>query len=383
LSLIAFAGRACAALITLASLSGASPGPTADPAATPTAGLSVYPTSGAQQGAVLGPGGQIWLIGYMPTQFQGAPAGSQALDEVNPVTGALNYWAPLPPYLGSVASPTLLAYDDGPPAFDGDGNAWMIATATTPAGAVAYELVRYTPGPSTSRIEKLPAGCRDPGGITAAGDGTVWLSCGAAGVMRVAADGAMQPFGLSRASSVGHFAAGPGGAMWAVGFDGGGAAVGLVRFTADGAESYYAAPRGLTPLRLAGNGSSRVIETAACGSRVCLESVSAGGSLSLAGTIPGHVNAAWGPSMDANGNVWLMVHGPASSTGEFFLRLTSANQLQTYPFTPPDCGGYLLGAAGTPAGSANGSAWIESTSNCTFIGNTATAYIGAVIRLTP
>ena len=185
---------------------------------TPATGFSVYPTSGAQQGAVRGPGGQLWLIGYMPTQFQGAVAGSQALDEVSPVTGTVNYWAPLPPDLGSAAEPTLLAYDDGPPAFDGSGNAWIIATATAPDGAVSYYLVRYTPGPSTSHAYPLPPACRAPGGITSAGDGSVWLSCGASGVIRVTAGGLMQAFGLHRVSSVGHFAAGPGGSMWTVGF---------------------------------------------------------------------------------------------------------------------------------------------------------------------
>ena len=352
----------------------------------PKTGFSVYPTSGAQQGAVRGPGGQLWLIGYVPTQFQGAVAGSQALDEVSPVTGAVNYWAPLPPDLGSAAAPTLLGYDDGPPAFDGSGNAWMIATATAPAGAVSYYLVRYTPGPSTSHAYPLPPACRAPGGITAASDGSVWLSCGASGVIRVTAGGLMQPFGLSRisrVSSVGHFAAAPGGSMWAVGYAARHVAVGLVRITSGGALAFYAAPRGLGPLRVAGDGSGRVIETAACGASVCLESVSPGGGLSKAGTVPGRVQASWGPTMDAAGNAWLLVDGPASRTGQFFLRLTAANRIQTYPFTVPSCGGALLSAAGTPAGSADGSAWIESTSNCTFIGNTATAYIGALIRFTP
>ena len=142
-------------------------------------------------------------------------------------------------------------------------------------------------------------------------------------------------------------------------------------------------PRGITPLRLAGNGSSRVIETATCGASVCLESVSPGGSLSRVGTLPGRVRASWGPSVDAAGNVWLLVDGPASKTGQFFLRLTAANRIQTYAFTVPSCGGSLLSAAGVPAGSADGSAWIESTSNCNFIGNTATAYIGALVRFTP
>jgi hypothetical protein len=350
---------------------------------TPKTGFSVYPTSGAQQGAVRGPGGQIWLIGYMPTQLQGGAAGSQALDEVSPVTGAVSYWAPLPPYLGSAAAPTLLAYDDGPPAFDGGGNAWMIATATTPAGAVSHYLVRYTPGPSTSRVYQLAPACGSPGGITAAGDGSVWLSCGLSGVIRVPASGVMQAFGLSGVSTVGHLAAGSGGSMWTVGYNRGHAAVGLVRFTPGGAQSFRAAPRGLTPLRLAADGSGRVVETAACGSGVCLESVAADGGLSRVGTLPGTVRGIWGPSMDAGGNVWLLVDGPASRTGQFFLRLTAANRIQTYPFTVPACGGSLLSAAGAPAGSADGSAWIESTSNCTFIGNTSTAYIGALVRFRP
>ena len=59
------------------------------------------------------------------------------------------------------------------------------------------------------------------------------------------------------------------------------------------------------------------------------------------------------------------------------------NKIQSYAFSVPGCGGSLLSAAGNPAGSADGSAWIESTSNCTFIGNTATAYIGGLVRLKP
>ena len=126
-----------------------------------------------------------------------------------------------------------------------------------------------------------------------------------------------------------------------------------------------------------------MIETAICGASVCLESVSPGGSLSRAGTVPGRVRASWGPSMDAAGNVWLLVDGPASKTGQFFLRLTAGNRIQTYPFTVPSCDGSLLSSGRPPAGSAYGSAWIESTSNCTFIGNTATAYIGALVRFNP
>ena len=38
---------------------------------TPKTGFSVYSTIGSQQGAVRGIGGQIWLIGFSPTQFQG------------------------------------------------------------------------------------------------------------------------------------------------------------------------------------------------------------------------------------------------------------------------------------------------------------------------
>ena len=121
----------------------------------PRPGFSVYPTSGAQQGAVRGPGGQIWLIGYyLPTQFQGAVQLAGA-GRGQPGDGAVSYWAPLPPYLGSAAAPTLLAYDDGPPAFDGSGNERVIATATTRAGAVSHDLVRYTPGPSTSHVYRL------------------------------------------------------------------------------------------------------------------------------------------------------------------------------------------------------------------------------------
>jgi hypothetical protein len=346
----------------------------------PKAGLSFYQTYGTQQGAVRGPGGQIWLIAMMPPQFQGAPTGSQALDEVSPSNGVVNYWAPLLPYLGSKSSQTLLAYDNGAPAFDGSGNAWMIATGTAPGGATSHYLVRYAPGPSTSSVYKLSSSCPSPQGITSAGDGSVWLSCGSSKVVRVTASGSMRTFGLSRVSSVSDFAAGQSGSMWAVGYNGG-HATGLVRITPGGGESYYGTPGGITPRGLAGNGSSRVIETATCGSSVCLESVSTGGGLSHVGTVPGSVRTISGPSMDGSGNVWLLLDGSASRTGQYFLRLTSRNSIQVYSFSVP--GGCLLSAAGSPAGSSDGSAWVESVSNCTFIGNTATAYIGGVVRFKP
>jgi hypothetical protein len=374
------AGLAGAALMTLAALPGAASA-AAHATFTPKTGFSVYQSYGTQQGAVRGPGGRIWLIAMMPPQWQGNPSGSQALDAVNPTTGVVNYYAPLPPSVGSKT--TLLAYDDGAPAFDGSGNAWMVATATTFSGARSHYLVRYTPGPSTSHTYLLPASCA-AGGITKAGDGSVWVNCGKNKVIRVTAAAKSRTFTLSRVSSVGHFAAGPSGSMWAVGYNAAHAAIGLVRITSGGGEAYYATPRGITPRGLAGDGSSRVIETATCGARVCLESVSTSGKLSHVGTVPGTVRANWGPSMDASGNVWLLVDGSAAKAGQqFFLRLTSGNKTQTYAFAVPRCGGTLLTAAGNPAGSADGSAWIESTSNCTFIGNTATAYIGGLIRFKP
>ena len=165
--MLAFAGPA-AALLTLAGLPGAASAAAHAASATrassmatsakaaaaaPKTGFSVYQSYGMQQGAVRGPGGRIWLIAMMPPQWQGNPTGSQALDAVNPTTGVVNYYAPLPPSVGSKT--TLLAYDDGAPAFDGSGNAWMVATATTFSGARSHYLVRYTPGPSTS--PHLPA----------------------------------------------------------------------------------------------------------------------------------------------------------------------------------------------------------------------------------
>jgi hypothetical protein len=348
---------------------------------TPTAGFSVYQSYGMQQGAVRGPGGRIWLISMMPPQWQGNPTGSQSIDAVTPNTGVVNYYAPLPPYVGSKT--TLLAYDDGAPAFDGGGSAWMVATATTFGGAQSRYLVRYTPGPSTSATYKVPASCGSAGGATSAGDGAVWVTCGSNRVIRVTASGAMRVFSLSKVSSVGRLAAGAGGSMWAVGYNAGHAAIGLVRITSGGGEAYYPTPRGSTPRALAGNGSGRVIETATCGASVCLESVSTSGKLARVGTVPGTVHSIAGPSMDASGNVWLLVDGTASKTGQFWLRLTSGNKTQSYPFTVPGCGSALLTTAGNPAGSADGSAWIESTSNCTSIGNVASAYVGAILRFNP
>ena len=245
----------------------------------------------------------------MPPEFQGNPTGSQALDEVSPTTGAVNYWAPLPPYVGSKT--TLLAYDNGAPAFDGSGNAWMIATATTFSGAQSHYLVRYTPGPSTSRIVKLPSACSSPHDITAAGDGSVWLSCNSAKAIRVTDSGAMRTFGLSHVATLGSLAAGASGSMWAVGYNSSHSPIGLVRITSGGGEAYYATPRGITARGVAGDGKGRVIETASCGSSICFESVSSSGKLSHVATAPGRVSGSSGPAMDASGNVWLLVHGSA------------------------------------------------------------------------
>jgi len=344
----------------------------------PKTGLSEYQTYGTQQGAVRGPGGRIWLIALMPPQFEGAPTGSQALDAVSPSTGAVNYYAPLPPYVGSKT--TLLAYDNGAPAFDGSGNAWMIATATTFGGAQSHYLVRYTPGPSTSRIIKLPSSCSSPHGISSAGNGVVWLSCNSAKAIRVTASGALRTFSLSHVASVGGFAAGASGSVWAVGYNGSHSPIGLVRLTSSGGESYYAtsAARGV-----AGDGSGRVIETAACGSSICFESVSTGGRLSHVATAPGRVSASYGPSMDASGNVWVLVRGTAAKTGQYFLKLTSGNKAQVYSFSLPGCDGGLLSIGGSTAGSADGSAWAESVTSCTFIGHTSTAYVGGLLRFKP
>ncbi len=349
--------------------------------AVPKPGLSVYQTYGMQQGAVRGPGGQIWLIAMVPPEFQGNPTGSQALDEVSPTTGAVNYWAPLPPYVGSKT--TLLAYDDGAPAFDGSGNAWMIATATAFSGAQSHYLVRYTPGPSTSRTFKLPSACSSPHDITAAGDGSVWLSCNSAKAIRVTASGAMRTVGLSHVATLGSFAAGASGSMWAVGYNSSHSPIGLVRITAGGGEAYYGTPRGITARGVAGDGRGRVIETASCGSSVCFESVSSSGRLSHVGTAPGRVSGSSGPVMDASGNLWLLVQGSAAKTGQYFLKLTSGNKTAVYAFSLPDCGGAQLSIAGTPAASADGSVWAESVTNCTSIGNTETAYVGGVLRFKP
>ena len=111
----------------------------------------------------------------------------------------------------------------------------MVATATTFGGAQSRYLVRYTPGPSTSGVYKVPAGCGSAGGTTSAGDGAVWVTCGSNRVIRVTASGAMRLFSLSRVTSVGHLAAGKAGAMWAVAYNSRHAAVGLVRITSGGA----------------------------------------------------------------------------------------------------------------------------------------------------
>jgi len=372
---LAFAISAGAALVTLAALPGAAN------AAAAKVGLSFYQSYGTQQGAVRGPGGQIWQIAMMPPEFQGSPTGSQALDEVNPTSGVVNYWAPLPPYVGGKTA--LLAYDNGAPAFDGNGKAWMIATATTFSGAQSHYLVRYTPGPSTSIVVKLPSTCSSPHDITAAGNGWVWLSCNSAKAIRVTDGGALRTVSLSHVATLGSLAAGASGSMWAIGYNSAHSPIGLVRITSGGGEAYYATPRGITARGVAGNGKGRVIETASCGSTICFESVSSSGKLSHVATAPGRVSGASAPGMDASGNAWLFVHGSAFKTGQYFLKLTTGNKTAAYAFSLPTCGGALLSIVGTPAGSADGSVWAESVSNCTSIGNTKTAYVGGMLRYKP
>ena len=87
--------------------------------------------------------------------------------------------------------------------------------------------------------------------------------------------------------------------------------------------------------------------------------------------------------MDASGNVWVLVRGTAAKTGQYFLKLTSGNKAQVYSFSLPGCDGGLLSIGGSTAGSADGSAWAESVTSCTFIGHTSTAYVGGLLRFKP
>ena len=353
------AGLAGAALLTLTALPGAASA-AAKATFTPKIGFSVYQSYGMQQGAVRGPGGRIWLIAMMPPQWQGNPTGSQALDAVNPTTGVVNYYAPLPPSVGvrPPCSPTttarLRSTAAGTPG-------WSRPRPRSPApgrttwSATPRARARATPTRSPPRAR--------PGGITSAGDGSVWVNCGKNKIIRVTAAAKSRTFSLSRVSSVGHFAACPSGSMWAVGYNAAHAAIGLVRVNSGGGEAYYATPRGITPRGLAGDGSSRVIETATCSARML-----PGVGLDQRQAFPRghgarHRASQLGPFHGRQGNVWLLVDGSAAKAGQqFFLRLTSGNKIQTYAFAVPGCGGSLLTAAGNPAGSADGSAWIESTS---------------------
>ena len=103
-------------------------------------------------------------------------------------------------------------------------------------------------------------------------------------------------------------------------------------------QSFYARPaRVRSPLRLAGDGSGRVIETAACGSSVCLESVNGRRRASSAWARcpapcerdPGALDGRRRQRRTTGGEYM------ASRTGQFFLRLTAANPRPTYPFTVP------------------------------------------------
>lgn len=360
-------------------------------AAAAKAGLHFYTTYGAQQGAVRGPDGRIWLTSFMPPQWMGNPKGSQALDAVNPSTGSVSYYGPLLPYTGSKNAPTLFAYTDGAPAFDGGKNAWLIATATAVSGAQSYVLVRYTPGPSTTKTVAVPKTCAVPGGLTRAGDGTVWARCGTTTssatpkLLRVTTGGSVKEFTLKGETSIGAFAAGASGSMWAVGRNRAGQATGLVRFTAAGKETFFASPKGFAAKGIAGNGAGRLVEIAGCGSQTCYLTVSASGKYKKVAVEPGKaaaITAAYGPTMDPKGNVWTLNDGSVSKTGQYFLELTAANKVKGYAFTlPGGCGQLTIG--GSPAATSDGSVWVESTSNCVPIAVPGNAFIGGIVRFVP
>jgi hypothetical protein len=360
-------------------------------AAAAKAGLHFYPTYGAQQGAVRGPDGRIWLTSFMPPQWIGNPKGSQALDAVNPSTGGVSYYGPLLPYLGSKNAPTLFAYTNGAPAFDGGKNAWLIATATTVSGAQSYVLVRYTPGPSTTKHYAVPKTCAVPGGLTSASDGTVWASCGTTTssatpkLLRVTSAGAIKEFSLKGETSIGSFAAGAGGSMWAVGRNRAGQANGLVRFTAAGKQSFFPSPKGYAAQAIGGNGTGRLVEIAGCGSQTCYLTVSGAGKYKKVAVEPGKaagIAATYGPTMDPKGNLWTLNDGSFSKTGQYFLELTAGNKVKSYAFTlPGGCG--QLTIAGSPAATSDGSVWVESTSNCVPIAVPGNAFIGGLVRFVP
>jgi hypothetical protein len=383
--LAALAGAALAALGTVSAVT-----VSADAAAA-KAGLHFYPTYGSQQGAVRGPDGRIWLTAFMPPQWAGNPKGSQALDAVNPSTGSVSYYGPLLPYLGSKNAPTLFAYSNGAPAFDGGKNAWLIATATTVKGAQSYVLVRYTPGPSTTKVFAVPKTCAVPGGLTSAGDGTVWAGCGnPAGsatpkLLRITAGSSIKEFTLKGETAIGALTAGAGGSMWAVGRNKAGQPNGLVRFTSKGTQSFFASPKGFAGQGVAGNGSGRLVEIAGCGSQTCYLTVSTSGKYKKVAVEPGKaaaITGSYGPAMDPKGNVWTLNDGSVSKTGQYFLELTAGNKVKGYSFTlPGGCG--QLSVAGSPAATSDGSVWVESTSNCVPIAVPSNAYIGGIVRYVP
>ena len=99
------------------------------------------------------------------------------------------------------------------------------------------------PGPEHEPHFKLPSTCSSPHDITAAGDGSVWLSCNSAKAIRVTDSGAMRTVGLSHVATLGSFAAGASGSMWAIGYNSSHSPIGLVRITSGGGEAYYGTPR--------------------------------------------------------------------------------------------------------------------------------------------
>ncbi|HUO37030.1 MAG TPA: hypothetical protein VMU34_03925, partial [Mycobacterium sp.] len=366
-------------------------------APTPKAGVSYYQTYGTQQGVTRSPDGRVWMISNFPPAQQGAETGSQSIAVLDPRTLVTTFYGPLPPYIGynrKSTKYTVLDYTNGAPAFDSAKNAWLIATGINnqtgnPSG---HYLVRYTPGPSKSKIFTVPSSCAIPEGLSSAGDGAVWLRCGTSGIatpklLRITDNGAMKEFSLAKVSAIGDFAAGASGSMWSVGYNAKGQATGLVQFTSGGAEKYVGSPGGVTAQHVAGNGSGRVIEIAKCGSGLCYLSVSTSGALKKVANEPGSaasVSATFGPAMDPKGNVWTMENGSAVKTHEYFLELTSGNKVKAYAFSlPGGCNGALLTMAGSLTATSDGSVWGESQSNCTPIGVNDTAYLGGLISFLP
>jgi hypothetical protein len=169
--------------------------------------VAPVPTDGADEGAVLGPHGRIWIVAGEHFLFQA----------VDPVTRAIQTYEP---------SKNALVIDSPPP-FDKEGNLWF--------SFLDESTVNYTEkigrfDPRTGKFTKfgIPEACADVGGpfdFYSGTNGQIWMECEGdftSLLERVAPNGKATPVKQSEdAPGLGNVVPGADGTMWAVGEENG------------------------------------------------------------------------------------------------------------------------------------------------------------------